>query len=144
MTYEDDNDLVRSVLVGELDKQRAIAESAARYLAALEQEIAPLVEKRDEANAARVAALALIESLELVLAPEPGGNATARKAAEDSGNGYEYETPPLPEDPYEAAFETTTEAEPAKDQTFDHRAPMLVKPVRTGPTNPADNSDDLF
>jgi hypothetical protein len=142
MTYEDDNDLVRSVLVGELDKQRAIAESAARYLAALEQEIAPLAEKRDEANAARVAALALIESLELILAPEPGGKIDSGR--EDSGNGYEYETPPLPEDPYEAAFETTTEAEPAKDQTFDHRAPMLVKPVRTGPTNPADNSDDLF
>jgi hypothetical protein len=30
------------------------------------------------------------------------------------------------EDPYEAAFETTAEPEPAKDQTFDHRAPMFV------------------
>lgn len=132
MTYNDNPELVTTVLRNELERQLHAALWAATQIETLDRELEPLQERRAELVLREGAALTLAEGIKKVLGePEPEEEVPA---GEDSGNGYTYDGPRLQgyaeaivvEDPYDVAFGTTTTTEAPKGTTFDHRAPMFV------------------
>lgn len=125
MTYDDNPELVRTVLEGELDRQWRIVLHSSQQLEQVFKELEPLLELRDTYLLQMASAEALVEGLKKTLG---------------------IEDPPVEEDPHEAAFETTPKPEgkapvttfaddadrPEKDPqgltrsvTQPHRAPML-------------------
>lgn len=117
MTYNENPELVKTVLEAELERQRRALEWSRSRLNLVNDEIRPLMEKRMEAETEIGAATALIEGLEKTL---------GKVAPEIDAFTGEVEEP-AEEDPYDVAFAKTDTVEPSKTETFG-RAPLMGEP----------------
>ena len=122
MTYNDNPELVKTVLEAELKRQRGIVERAARAVDQMDEDMKPLLEERAEWIQSGQAALVLVEGLEKAL-----GNVTAPETDAFTGTVEEPDSEPAEEDPYDVAFAKTDTVEPSKTETFG-RAPLMGEP----------------